>query len=78
LAAMLPSKYADKDVTELFPEFRPNKAGRFRRQRNFIALTFLLVKRGQFLQVSKYFRRWTTDMEERVFLIYWCHRVTLA
>ena len=25
LAAMLPSKYAHLDVTDLFPEFRPNK-----------------------------------------------------
>lgn len=25
LAAMLPSKYANVDVTELFPDFRPDK-----------------------------------------------------
>lgn len=25
LAAMLPSKYANIDVTELFPDFRPDK-----------------------------------------------------
>ncbi|XP_067134209.1 transcription initiation factor TFIID subunit 1 isoform X1 [Centruroides vittatus] len=31
LAAMLPSKYADLDVTELFPEFRPGKVLRFSR-----------------------------------------------
>lgn len=31
LAAMLPSKYADFDVTELFPEFRHNKVLRFSR-----------------------------------------------
>ncbi|CAG2164848.1 unnamed protein product [Oppiella nova] len=31
LAAMLPSKYADLDVTELFPEFRPNQVLRFSR-----------------------------------------------
>jgi len=31
LAAMLPSKYADLDVTELFPEFRHNKVLRFSR-----------------------------------------------
>lgn len=31
LAAMLPSKYADLDVTELFPEFRPNQVLRFAR-----------------------------------------------
>lgn len=31
LAAMLPSKYADLDVTELFPEFRPGQVLRFSR-----------------------------------------------
>ena len=31
LAAMLPSKYADLDVTTLFPEFRPNQVLRFAR-----------------------------------------------
>lgn len=31
LAAMLPSKYAKVDVTELFPDFRPNKVLRFSR-----------------------------------------------
>lgn len=31
LAAMLPSKYADIDVTELFPEFRHNQVLRFSR-----------------------------------------------
>lgn len=31
LAAMLPSKYADVDVTELFPDFRPDKVLRFSR-----------------------------------------------
>lgn len=31
LAEMLPSKYADCDVTEIFPEFRPNKTLRFSR-----------------------------------------------
>lgn len=31
LAAMLPSKYADLDVTVLFPEFRPNQVLRFGR-----------------------------------------------
>lgn len=31
LAAMLPSKYADLDVTELFPEFRHNQVLRFSR-----------------------------------------------
>src|SRR6218665_1136143 len=36
LGAMLPSKYADADVTDLFPEFRHNKVLRFSRlfQRN--------------------------------------------
>lgn len=29
LAAMLPSKYADVDVTELFPDFRADKVGNF-------------------------------------------------
>ena len=29
LAAMLPSKYADIDVRELFPDFRPKKVLRF-------------------------------------------------
>lgn len=29
LASMLPSKYANVDVTELFPDFRPNKVLRF-------------------------------------------------
>lgn len=31
LAEMLPSKYEDCDVTEIFPEFRPNKTLRFSR-----------------------------------------------
>lgn len=31
LAAMLPTKYADLDVTELFPEFRPGQVLRFSR-----------------------------------------------
>ncbi|XP_034951275.1 transcription initiation factor TFIID subunit 1 [Chelonus insularis] len=31
LASMLPSKYANIDVTELFPDFRPNKVLRFSR-----------------------------------------------
>ncbi|KAG8039641.1 hypothetical protein G9C98_000370 [Cotesia typhae] len=31
LASMLPSKYANVDVTELFPDFRPNKVLRFSR-----------------------------------------------
>lgn len=31
LAAMLPSKYADVDVTELFPDFRYDKVLRFSR-----------------------------------------------
>lgn len=31
LAAMLPSKYANTDVTELFPDFRTNKVLRFSR-----------------------------------------------
>lgn len=31
LAAMLPSKYANTDVTELFPDFRANKVLRFSR-----------------------------------------------
>lgn len=31
LAAMLPSKYADVDVRELFPDFRPDKVLRFSR-----------------------------------------------
>lgn len=31
LAAMLPSKYASVDVSELFPDFRPNKVLRFSR-----------------------------------------------
>lgn len=29
LAAMLPSKYANVDVTELFPDFRPDKVSNF-------------------------------------------------
>lgn len=29
LASMLPSKYANVDVTELFPDFRPNQVLRF-------------------------------------------------
>lgn len=31
LAAMLPSKYANVDVRELFPDFRPDKVLRFSR-----------------------------------------------
>lgn len=31
LAAMLPSKYANVDVCELFPDFRPDKVLRFSR-----------------------------------------------
>lgn len=29
LAAMLPSKYANVDVTELFPDFRPDKVNNY-------------------------------------------------
>lgn len=30
LAAMLPSKYANVDVTELFPDFRPDKVKNYK------------------------------------------------